>query len=344
MKTINLNGKQVGGGLPCYIIAEIGGLFKNFEEAKRLIDSAVEIGVDAIKFQTLEANTITTKENNFDMKSTGNISQYKIFKQFELPKELQIEVVNYANNLGITIFSAPSHMKDLEIMKKMDLPIFKIGSDLACHIPLLKEVGKLDKPIILSTGMCTLEEVKSSVDAIYSTGNKQLAILHCVSDYPTKPEETNLNAITTLKKEFEIPVGMSDHNIDPAISLGAVALGANLIEKHFRDLKNSQSPDDIIALTKEQFSSMINSIRSIEMARGDGKKIPTESEKKNLLTNRVSIVSITEIKMGQIISKNMIDIRRPGTGIQPKYFDEIIGKKAKIDISKDVPVTFDMFE
>ncbi len=344
MKTINLNGKQVGGGLPCYIIAEIGGLFKNFEEAKRLIDSAVEIGVDAIKFQTLEANTITTKENNFDMKSTGNISQYKIFQQFELPKELQIEVVNYANNLGITIFSAPSHMKDLEIMKKMDLPIFKIGSDLACHIPLLKEVGKLDKPIILSTGMCTLEEVKSSVDAIYSTGNKQLAILHCVSDYPTKPEETNLNAITTLKKEFEIPVGMSDHNIDPAISLGAVALGANLIEKHFRDLKNSQSPDDIIALTKEQFSSMINSIRSIEMARGDGKKIPTESEKKNLLTNRVSIVSITEIKMGQIISKNMIDIRRPGTGIQPKYFDEIIGKKAKIDISKDVPVTFDMFE
>lgn len=344
MKTINLNGKQVGEGLPCYIIAEIGGLFRNFEEAKRLIDSAVEIGVDAIKFQTLEADTITTKENNFDMKSTGNISQYKIFKQFELPKELQIEVVNYANDLGITIFSAPSHMKDLEIIKKMDLPIFKIGSDLACHIPLLKEVAKLDKPIILSTGMCTLEEVKRSVDAIYSTGNKQLAILHCVSDYPTKPEETNLNAITTLKKEFKIPVGMSDHNIDPAISLGAVALGANLIEKHFRDLKNSQSPDDIIALTKEQFSSMINSIRAIEMARGDGKKIPTESEKKNLLTNRVSIVSLTEIKMGQIISKDLIDIRRPGTGIQPKYFDEIIGKKAKIDISKDVPVTFDMFE
>jgi sialic acid synthase SpsE len=278
------------------------------------------------------------------MKSTGNISQYKIFKQFELPKELQIEVVNYANDLGITIFSAPSHMKDLEIMKKMDLPIFKIGSDLACHIPLLKEVAKLNKPIILSTGMCTLEEVKSSVNAIYSTGNKQLAILHCVSDYPTKPEETNLNAITTLKKEFEIPVGMSDHNIDPAISLGAVALGANLIEKHFRDLKNSQSPDDIIALTKEQFSSMINSIRAIEMAKGDGKKNPTESEKKNLLTNRVSIVSLTEIKMGQIISKDLIDIRRPGTGIQPKYFDEIIGKKAKIDISKDVPVTFDMFE
>jgi N,N'-diacetyllegionaminate synthase len=344
VKVINLNGKKVGNNLPCYTIAEIGGLFTNFDEAKRLIDSAVEIGVDAVKFQTLEADTITTKENNFNMKTTGNVSQYEIFKQFELPKELQIKVVNYANDLGITIFSAPSHMKDLDIMKKMDLPIFKIGSDLACHVPLLKEVAKLDKPIILSTGMCTLEEVRDSVNAIYSTGNEQLAILHCISDYPTKPEETNLNAIITLKKEFDVPVGMSDHNIDPAVSLGAVALGANLIEKHFRDVKNFSSPDDVIALTKEQFSSMINSIRTIEMARGTGKKNPSESEKKNLLTNRVSIISLTEIKKGQTISKDSIDIRRPGTGIQPKYFDSILGKRIKIDIAKNTPITFDMIE
>ena len=344
MKIINLNGKEVGNDLPCYVIAEIGGLFTNFDEAKRLIDSAVEIGVDAVKFQTLEADTITTKENNFNMKTTGNVSQYEIFKQFELPKELQIKVVNYANDLGITIFSAPSHMKDLDIMKKMDLPIFKIGSDLACHIPLLKEVAKLDKPIILSTGMCTLEEVRDSVNAIYSTGNEQLAILHCVSDYPTKPEETNLNAITTLKNEFNIPVGLSDHNIDSAISLGAVALGANLIEKHFKHIKNSPSPDDIIALTKKQFSSMMISIRLIEKAKGNGKKNPSKSEEKNLQTNRVSIISLEKIKAGQRITKNLIDIRRPGTGIQPKYFDEITGRKAKIDIPKETPLTFDMIE
>ena len=149
MKNIQLGKKFVGDGHPSYIIAEIGGFFKNFEEAKRLIDAGNEIGVDAIKFQTLQAETVTTKKNYFD-----------------IPKDLQIKIVKYANDCGTTIFSAPSHMKDLEIMKKMELSIYKIGSDLACHIPLLKEVAKENKPIILSTGMCTLKEVKDSVDAI----------------------------------------------------------------------------------------------------------------------------------------------------------------------------------
>jgi len=349
MKSIKLGNKSVGDGNPCYIIAEIGGLFKNFEEAKRLIDSAKEIGVDSVKFQTLEAETVTTKNNFFNMENTGKVSQYKLLKEFEVPKEVQMEIVKYANKLGITIFSAPSHMKDLEIMKKMDLPIFKIGSDLACHIPLLKEVAKLNKPIILSTGMCSLIEVKNSVDAIYSSGNDKLAILHCVSNYPAKPEETNLNAIITLKNEFDVPVGLSDHCVGSTISLGAVALGANLIEKHFRDPRNSPSPDDAVALDKDQFSSLIQSIRLIEMAKGDGKKNPSESEKVNLLTNRVSIISMgiismVEIKKGQTITKDLIDIRRPGTGIQPIHFDSIIGKKAKIDIPKEEPITFDMLE
>lgn len=344
MKTIKLGKKSVGDGFPCYIIAEIGGLFKNFEEAKRLIDSAIKIGVDSVKFQTLEAETVTIKNNFFDMENTGKISQYELLKDFEIPKDVQMEIVEYANSNEITIFSAPSHLTDLDIMKKMDLPIFKIGSDLACHIPLLKEVAKLNKPIILSTGMCSLEEVRESVKAIFSTGNNQLAILHCVSNYPANPEEINLNAIMTLKNEFDVPVGFSDHTIGKTIPLGAVAMGANLLEKHFKDLKNSSSPDDIVALDKNQFTSMISSIRLIEKAMGDGKKLPTESERKNLLTNRVSVISLTEIKAGQIISRDFIDIRRPGTGIQPIHFEKVIGKKAKIDIPKEVPLTFDMFE
>lgn len=344
MKSIKLNRKYVGDGYPCYIIAEIGGLFKNFEEAKRLIDSAIEIGIDSVKFQTLEAETVTTKNNFFDMENTGKISQYKLLKDFEVPKEVQMDIVKYANNRGITIFSAPSHMKDLDLMKKMDLSIFKIGSDLACHIPLLKEVAKLNKPIILSTGMCSLEEVRESVNTIFSTGNEQLAILHCVSNYPAKPEETNLNAIKTLKSEFNVPVGLSDHTIGETISFGAAAIGANLLEKHFRDPRNSPSPDDIVALDKEQFSSLISSIRLIEKAKGDGRKIPTESEKKNLLTNRVSIVSMIDIRVGQTITRDSIDIRRPGTGIQPIHFEEIIGKKAKIGIPREMPLTFDMLE
>ena len=344
MKSIELDGKLIGDGQPCYFIAEIGSLFKNFEEAKRLIDSAIEIGIDAVKFQTFEADTITTKNNLFNMKNTGKISQYELFKKCEISKELQIEVTNYANKKGITIFSAPSHIKDLDIMKKMNLPIYKIGSDLACHIPLLKEVGKIGKPIILSTGMCSLEEIKNSVDAILSTGNDQLIILHCVSDYPNKPEETNLNAILTLKKEFDLPVGLSDHNIGWSISFGAVSMGANLIERHFKDPSNASAPDDIVALDKEQFSSLIESTRLIEKAKGNGIKIPTNSEKKNAITNRVSIISMVEIKAGQTITKNSIDIRRPGTGIHPIHFDSIIGRKVKIDIQKEEPITFDMLD
>jgi len=344
MKTVKLGERIVGDGYPCYIIAEIGGLFKNFDEAKRLIDSAVEIGADSVKFQTYEAETITTKNNFFDFEVTGHISQYEAFKQSEIPKELQMEVVKYANDLGITIFSAPSHIKDLEIMKKMDLPIYKIGSDLACHIPLLLEIAKVGRPIILSTGMCTLEEVKSSVNAILSTGNDQLAILHCVSNYPAKPEETNLNVIATLKDEFNVPVGLSDHTIGSTIAIGAVAIGTNLIEKHFMDPQNAPSPDDPHSLVKDQFLSLIQSIRLIEKAKGDGKKIPTESEKKYLLTNRVSIVSLVDIKAGQTITKDALDIRRPGTGIQPIHFEKIIGMKAKMDIPKEKPITFDMLD
>lgn len=344
MKNFKLDGKNIGNNQPCYIISEIGGLFKNYDEAKRLIDSAVEIGVDAVKFQTLEAETVTTKQNYFDMESTGHISQYELLKQFEISKDLQKKIVKYANDCGITIFSAPSHMNDLEIMKEMDLSIFKIGSDLACHIPLLEKIASFGKPIILSTGMCTLDEVKNSVNAILDSGNDQLALMHCVSDYPTKPEETNLNAIRTLKDEFGLPVGLSDHNIDPIIAICAVSLGANIIEKHFKDLQNSPSPDDIVALDKIQFKKMIDSIRLIEKSLGNGIKKPSESEIKNLDTNRVSIIAVKEIQMDEVITKDMIDIRRPGIGIPPSHFNEIIGKKAKIKIEEETPLSFDMIE
>ena len=342
MNPVYLYNKPVGNGNPSYIIAEIGGLFKNYEEAKRLINSAVEIGIDAVKFQTLEAETVTTKQNFFNMENTGHISQYELLKQFEISKDLQKKIVKYANDCGITIFSAPSHIKDLEIMREMDLPIFKIGSDLACHTPLLAEVASFGKPIILSTGMCTLKEIRNSVQTILDNGNDQLVLMHCVSDYPTKPEETNLNAIRTLKDEFDLPVGLSDHNIDPIVAINSIAVGANIIEKHFKDLQNSPSPDDIVALDKIQFKNMIKSIRLIEKALGDGVKRPSKSEIKNLETNRVSIIAIKEIQMNEIITKDMIDVRRPGNGIAPSYFNKIIGKKAKIKIKEETPLSFDM--
>jgi len=344
LRCIKLIDKWVGDNHPCYIIAEIGGAFKTFEEGKRLIDSALEINVDAVKFQTFDADTITTKKNMFELENTGKISQYEVFKENEISKELQIEIVNYAKEKGVTIFSAPSHIKDLEVMEKMDLPIYKIGSDLACHIPLLKKVAKFGKPIILSTGMCKMNEIKDSVNAILDSGNDQIILMHCVSDYPTKIDEANLMAITTMKNEFEFPVGYSDHTVGTLASLSAVTIGANVIERHFRDPRNSPGLDDSISLDKEEYSTMIESIRIIEKMIGTGIKMPTKSEQKNLLKNRVSIISVKEISVGTIITPDMIDIRRPGTGIQPIHYDKIIGKKAKKNINREEPISWDMLE
>jgi len=344
VKSVKIGNKKVGDGFPCFFVAEIGGLFKDLEEAKRLIDTAISMGVDAIKFQTLEADTITTKKNYFDLGVTGKILQYDFFKKFEPSKELQMEVVKYANNKGITVFSAPSHLNDIEFMEQMELQVYKIGSDLACHIPLLEKIAKLDKPIILSTGMCTLAEVKESVNSILSNGNEDLILLHCVSDYPAKIQESNLNAIKTMKAEFDLPVGYSDHTIGTTLPFAAAVMGANLVEKHFKHPQNFEAADDIHALDPPQFSNLIKSVREFENARGSGEKIPSKSEQKNLLNNRVSIVSIVDIPSGAIITKDMIDVRRPGIGLPPINFNKIIGKKAKINIPKEEPIKWEMFD
>ena len=344
LKEVKIENKMIGENHPCYTVAEIGGAFHNIEEAKRLIDSAVEIKVDAIKFQTLEAETITTKSNLFDLETTGRVSQYELFKEAEISKELQLSIVKYANDKGITIFSAPSHIDDLDIMKKMDLAVYKIGSDLSCHIPLLKEVSKIGKPIILSTGMCTLEEVKNSVNAILSEGNDQLVVLHCVSDYPTKPENVNLNAILTMKEEFNIPVGYSDHTVGNLSSIAAVSLGANMIERHFRDIQNPKGVDDTISLVKDEFQDLINNIRLIEKMKGTGTKIPTKLEQKNMRSNKVSIISLQDIKEGETITSKTIDVRRPGNGIQPIDFEKVLGKKSKVFIPKETPIQWKMIE
>jgi len=344
MKEVKIQNKIIGENHPCYTVAEIGGAFHNIDQAKRLIDSAVEIKVDAVKFQTLEAETITTKNNLFDLETTGKVSQYELFKEAEISKELQLKVVKYANDKGITVFSAPSHINDLEIMKEMDLAVYKIGSDLACHTPLLKEVSKIGKPIILSTGMCTLEEVRNSVNTILAEGNDQLIVLHCVSDYPTKPENVNLNAILTMKKEFNIPVGYSDHTVGNISSLAAVSLGANMIERHFRDIENPKGVDDLISLVKDEFQDLINNIRLIEQIKGTGIKNPTKLEQKNLLSNKVSIISLQDINQGETITSKTIDIRRPGNGIQPIDFEKVIGKKSKIFIPKETPIQWEMIE
>lgn len=341
MKNTKLGNKWVGDNYPCYIVAEIGTAYRNFQEAKKLIDAGLEIGVDAIKLQTFEAETITTKNNFLDLEETGFVSQYELFKKLEIPKEEQLQIVKYANEKNMPIFSAPSHINDLEIMKQMNLPFYKIGSDLACHIPLLAEIGGLGKPIIISTGMCDMNDVEEAILTIKKTGNEEIIIMHCVSDYPSKPEDANLSVMQTLKEKFQIPVGFSDHSIGILTCLAAVAMGANIIEKHLRHTENTPSPDDMHSLSVDEFKKLVNDIRYFEKTKGNGIKEPTLTELKNRSTSRVSIIATNDIPKGSQISSAVVDIRRPGTGIPPKFLPEIIGKTTLREIKKDQPLSFD---
>lgn len=325
-----------------FFIAEIAGNFADFEEAKRIINSAISSGCNCIKFQTFEAETATTKKNMFDMENLRKVSQYEVIKNYQCPKELQKEIMDYCRQNNILAFSAPSHIKDVDFMEEIGNPVYKIGSDLACHIPALKIIAKLKKPIIFSTGMCTLEEVRRSVEAVLEEGNDQLILLHCVADYPTKSDEVNLNAIRTMQNEFMFPVGYSDHTIGPEISLAAVAMGAHAIERHFKYIGNKCGPDEAISSDEKEMRYIIETTRKIEKARGDGIKRPSKSEYKNRISNRVSICSLQNIPKGTVITAEMIDIKRPGYGIQPRFFEQIIGRTAKKDIPKDEVIIWDM--
>jgi sialic acid synthase SpsE len=190
--------------------------------------------------------------------------------------------------------------------------------------------------------MCTLEEVRRSVDTISNEGNNQIILMHCVADYPTKYEEVNLNAIETMQDEFGFPVGYSDHTIGPEISLAAVAMGAHVIERHFKHPDNRSGPDAILSSDEAEMRYIIETTRKIEQARGDGIKRPSKSEYKNQLQNRVGICSLTDIPEGTIITEEMIDIRRPGYGIQPRFFEQVVGRRARKDIPKDEAITWEL--
>lgn len=319
-----------------YIIAEIGGNFTNFDQAKIIIDHAKNCGVDAIKLQTYEADTITSKKANFDMKNTGYISQYEIFKKYQIDYKLHKTIFDYIDKLKLDWFSTPSHRKDVDMLESLNVKAYKIGSDDAVNFPFLKYVAKTGKPLILSTGMCTLNDVRQAVDVILSTGNEKLILLHAITSYPTTEDNVNLKAIQTLIREFpEVPIGYSDHTLSPIASLCSVAMGAKVLERHFTHDKNAIGPDHQLSSDPKEMKWIVDSIRSFEKMRGSGIKKPAKSEAINRINNRKSIVITKDINFGDKLSIHNIDIKRPGSGIEPKYFDLLIGKDVKHSLKKE---------
>jgi len=325
----------------CYIIAEIGGNFISFNEAKRLIDEAKNCGVDAIKLQTYRADTIASKKAIFDMENTGVVSQHELFKKYEVSDSLHHEVFNYAESKGLDWFSSPSHINDVELLEKCGVGAYKIGSDDAVNLPFLRHIAQIGKPILLSTGMCTLDEVRESVATILSEGNEKLILLHAITSYPTYPDNVNLKAMQTLMQAFpELDVGYSDHTLSPVACLCSVAMGAKLIEKHFTYDKKADGPDHMLSADPAEMKWLVDAVRNFEIMQGSGIKQPANSEEITRRNNRKSIVLNRNIKAGEILIKESIAIKRPGYGIEPKYFDQIIGRSVTKDMEKDTPLSW----
>lgn len=341
MKNIKIENRMIGESYPTFIIAEVGYNFENIEQAKKSIDEAVKAGADAVKFQTFRADTITTKDIMFPEEAGGG-SQYEEFKKYELSEEAHHELFDYAKTKGIIAFSTPSHRSDVELLEKLNVPLYKVGSDDLTNLPFLEYIAKKGKPMIVSTGMATLEEVDRAVSTILATGNDNLVLLHCVSNYPAYNLETvNLKAIQTMEQVFQLPIGFSDHTTSLSIPVAAVALGAVMIERHFTIDKNLPVPDASFSTDPEELKQIITGIREVEKAMGNGVKQPADTEWKMRSDARKSIIAIRDIKAGTIITEDMIDIKRPSFGLEPQFLDIVIGRKAQVNIKKDEPITWD---
>ena len=320
----------------CYIIAEIGGNFTTFEEAKKLVDLAYESGVDAVKLQTYKADTIVTKSAKFDLDNIGDVFQKDFFKQYQIDFKLHKQVFDYIEEKGLDWFSTPSHKTDVDMLEELKVSAHKLGADDATNLPFIKYVAKTGKPVLLSSGMCTLEEVKDMVNACLEVGNDKIILFHTVSNYPTYPEQVNLKVIQTLKKEFPyVKVGFSDHTIGSTACFAAACMGAEVVEKHFTYDKSADGPDHMLSANPQEMKEIVDKIREFELMRGSGAKRPVGKEITNRGKNRKSIVAIKTIKKGELFTMENIDVKRPGYGIAPKYFEDILGKVAKEDIEDD---------
>lgn len=320
----------------CYIIAEIGGNFTTFEEAKKLVDLAYESGVDAVKLQTYKADTIVTKSAKFDLDNVGEMNQYELFEKYQIDFALHKKVFDYIDSKGLEWLSTPSHKTDVDMLDELGVRSHKIGADDATNLPLIKYVAQTGKPILLSSGMCTIEEVRDMINVCLEVGNDKIILFHTVSNYPTYPEQVNLKAMQTLKKEFPyLKIGFSDHTIGSTACFAAACMGAEVVEKHFTYDKNADGPDHQLSANPKEMKEIVDKIREFETMKGSGAKKPVGKEITNREKNRKSIVAIKPIKKGEVFTLENIDIKRPGHGIAPKYFEEILGKYAKEDIEDD---------
>lgn len=329
----------------CFIIAEAGVNHNgDLDLAKKLVDAAVAAGVDAIKFQTFKAEELVTRaapKANYQKATTGEGNQYAMLKQLELSLEDHIILKNYCQEQGIIFLSTPFDFASADLLERLDLPFYKISSGDITNLPFLEYIAKKNRPVLLSTGMSNLGEVEAAVETMLGTGNQDLILLHCTSNYPTVFTDVNLRAMLTLQEAFKLPVGYSDHTLGIEVPIAAVALGARVIEKHFTLDRTMPGPDHRASLEPHELKAMVEKIRNVEKAMGDGIKKCVRSEENTRLVARKSIVASRDIFAGEEITVNDLSFKRPGNGLKPEYINYLLGKRANRLIKKDQIITFD---
>lgn len=322
-----------------YIIAEAGVNHNgSFELACKLVDAAKAAGVDCIKFQTFKSRNLVSnnaQKADYQKETTGEGSQVDMLKKLELSYDEFLALKNYCDRIGISFLSTPFDFDSIEFLNSIDMPFWKIPSGEVTNYPYLFALAKTRKPVMMSTGMCEMAEIEAAIQVLRENGTTEIKLLHCNTEYPTPFEDVNLRAMQTMRDSFGLEVGYSDHTKGIEVPIAAVALGATVVEKHFTLDRNMEGPDHKASLEPNELAAMVTSIRHIEHALGNGNKTPSPSEKKNIAVARKSIVAKCAIKAGELLTEENITVKRPGSGVSPMRWKDVLGTKAVRDYEED---------
>jgi len=338
MNKLRIRNRLIEPSEPCFIVAEIGVNHNGSTElAKKLINAAKEAGANAVKFQTWKTENIILKDVELAEYQKENLksneSQYEMLKKLEISYQQHVELKEFAENLGLIFFSTMEDKESVDfLMNDLKSSLIKVGSGDLTNYPLLKYTAKFGKPMVLSTGMATISEIDKAISTVLNEGNDNIILLQCTSDYPCPYEDMNLRVMTTLKSAFKFPVGLSDHSLGIECAVAAVTLGGKYIEKHFTLSRNLLGPDHKASLEPSEFKKMVEAVRNIEQALGDGIKRPMPSELKNKDIIRRKIVASKDIQMGDILDESNVTFKRSKTGLEAKYYELLSEHKAKRSI------------
>jgi len=343
---MNRENRFINKSSKCLIVAEVSANHgQNFNQAVSFIKKAQECGADAVKFQTYTPDTLTMDSDNkyFRIKHPewGGQTLYELYKKAYTPWKWFKKLKKAADDLGIMFFSTAFDKTSVDLLEEVGVPIHKIASFELVDLPLIEYMARTKKPLIISTGMATVSEIKEAVNTARNVGAKDIVLLKCVSSYPAKPEEMNLKTIAHMKKLFNCPVGLSDHTLGVGVSIAAVSLGAQVIEKHFTLSRKIKTPDSFFSIEPQEFKILVDNIRIAEKALGRVHYGLTDEEKKSQVFRR-SLFVVKDMKKGDIFSEDNMKSIRPANGLKPKYLNVILGRRAKRDMKKGTPLNWNV--